>query len=124
MDGWGAEVLEEPKEKPLSERAVMEQLEAQLKPIFKDLPNEIPLLLFTQPGKNDLFSSATRFLIRAVRDVTPKITLREFDLGHKTARQWSVIVLRPCSWTLNVTASAGSALPSARRREPLWRPFS
>lgn len=90
MNGWGAEVLEEPKEKPLSERAVMEQLESQLKPIFKDLPNEIPLLLFTQPGKNDLFSSATRFLIRAVRDVTPKITLREFDLGHKTARQWSV----------------------------------
>jgi thioredoxin reductase (NADPH) len=90
MEGWGPEIAEEPREKPLSERAVMEQLEAQLKPLFQDLPNEIPLLLFTRPGKNDMLSAATRFLIRAIREVAPKITLREFDLGHKTARKWDV----------------------------------
>jgi thioredoxin reductase (NADPH) len=90
MNGWGPDVVEEPGQKPLSERAVMEQLESQLKPLFKDLPNEIPLLLFTQPGKNDLLSSATRFLIRAIREVAPKITLREFDLSHKMAHEWKV----------------------------------
>ena len=90
MDGWAADVMEEPRQQALSERAVMEQLEDQLKPLFKDLPNEIPLLLFTQPGKNDVFSSAARFLIRAVRKVAPKITLREFDLGHKMAQEWNI----------------------------------
>jgi len=90
MDGWDPGVTEEPRQEALSEAAVMEQLEAQLEPLFKDLPNEIPLLLFTRPGKNDLFSSAARFLIRAVREVAPKVTLREFDLGHKTAQQWNI----------------------------------
>jgi thioredoxin reductase (NADPH) len=90
MDGWGADVAEEPREKPLSERAVLEQLEAQLKPLFKDLPKEIPMYLFTRPGKNDLFSSAARFLIRAIREVAPNITLREFDLDHKMAQKWGV----------------------------------
>jgi thioredoxin reductase (NADPH) len=82
--------MEHPREEAKSERAVMEQLEAQLEPLFKDLPNEIPLFLFTQPGKNDVLSSATRFLIRAIREASPKITLREFDLSHKLARQWSI----------------------------------
>ena len=90
MDGWGPEIAEEPREKPLSERAVMEQLEAQLKPLFKGLPYEIPLILFTRPGRNDILSAATRFLIHAIREVAPKITLREFDLGHKTAQKWNV----------------------------------
>jgi len=90
MDGWKADGMEERGQDAKSERAVMEQLEAQLKPLFKDLPHEVPLFLFTQPGKNDLLSSATRFLIRAIRDVSPRITLREFDLSHKLARQWGV----------------------------------
>jgi len=90
MDRWGAEGMEEPRREPVSERAVMDQLESQLEPLFKDLPNEVPLLLFTRPGKNDILASAARFLIRAIREVSPKITLREFDLSHKLARQWSI----------------------------------
>jgi len=90
MDGWGAKVMEEPGREPVSERVVMEQLEAQLEPLFKDLPGDVPLLLFTQVGRNDVLSAAARLLIRAVREVSPKITLREFDLSHKLARQWSV----------------------------------
>ena len=73
-----------------SEAAAMEQLQAQLKPIFKNLPHEVPLLLFTRPGKNDLFSQAARFIIRAVREVSPKITLREFDLSHDQGKKWRV----------------------------------
>jgi thioredoxin reductase (NADPH) len=90
MDGWGAKVMEEPGREPVSERVVMEQLEAQLEPLFKDLPGDVPLLLFTQVGRNDVLSAAARLLIRAIREVSPKITLREFDLSHKLARQWSV----------------------------------
>jgi thioredoxin reductase (NADPH) len=73
-----------------AQREAMEQLEAQLKSIFKDLPHEVPLVLFTQPGKNDLFSAAIRFLVRAVREVTPKVTLREYDLKHSMAKKMGV----------------------------------
>jgi thioredoxin reductase (NADPH) len=66
----------------------VEQLQAQLRPRFKDLPYEVPLVLLTRPGKNDLITEATRFLIRVIREVTPKITLREYDLGHETAKSW------------------------------------
>lgn len=73
-----------------AERAAMEQLQAQLKSIFKNLPYEVPLILFTQPGKNDLFITAARFLIRAVREVTSKVTLREYDLNHPMAKKMNV----------------------------------
>ena len=73
-----------------AERAAMEQLQAQLKSILKNLSHEVPLILFTQPGKNDLFSAAARFLIRAVREVSPKVTLREYDLSHTMARKLNV----------------------------------
>src|SRR4030042_5640843 len=89
MDHRGGKIMID-SEEAKSETAAMEQLQAQLKPIFKNLPHEVPLLLFTRPGKNDLFSQATRFIIRAVREVSPKITLREFDLNHDQAKKWKV----------------------------------
>ena len=73
-----------------AERAAMEQLQAQLQTIFKNLPHEVHLILFSQPGKNDLFSAACRFLVRAVREVTPKVTLREYDLKHPMAKKMGV----------------------------------
>jgi thioredoxin reductase (NADPH) len=75
---------------PKTERAVMDQLEAQLKPLFKNLARDIPLILFTSPGRNEPFSHATRFLIRAVREVSPKVTLHEYDLSHAMAKKWKV----------------------------------
>jgi thioredoxin reductase (NADPH) len=82
--------MEQQVKEPKTEYALMEQLQDQLRPVFKDLPHEIPLLLFTRPGKNEPFSHATRFLIRAVREVSPRITLREFDLSHDLAEKWKV----------------------------------
>lgn len=73
-----------------AERAAMQQLQAQLKSIFKNLPYEVPLILFSQPGKNDPFITAARFLIRAVREVTSKVTLREYDLNHPMAKKMNV----------------------------------
>ncbi|MGE5842000.1 MAG: FAD-dependent oxidoreductase [Deltaproteobacteria bacterium] len=83
--------MDEQLRDPEAERVAMEQLQAQLHSIFKNLPHEVPLFLFTQPGKNDLFSAACRFLVRAVREVTPKVTLREYDLKHSMAKNMGVI---------------------------------
>jgi thioredoxin reductase (NADPH) len=82
--------MAKPEGEPIAEKATQEQLRSQLEPLFKDFPHEVSLLLFTQAGKNDLFSSATRFLIRAVREVAPKVTLREYDLSHKKAKEWNI----------------------------------
>jgi thioredoxin reductase (NADPH) len=87
--GWRKEgmMIEEQHADAEAERAAMEQLQAQLESIFKNLPHDVPLILFTQPGKNDHFSAACRFLVRAVRAVTPKVTLREYDLKHSMAKK-------------------------------------
>jgi thioredoxin reductase (NADPH) len=66
------------------------EMQAQLKPVFEKIPNEISLYLFTSPGKNDLFSQGARQVIRALRELSPKISLREFDLDHKEAHKWKV----------------------------------
>jgi thioredoxin reductase (NADPH) len=62
----------------------------QLEMVFQQLPRNIPLYLFAQVGNNDLFSQAARELIRAFREITPKIELREYDLNHDLAKKWDV----------------------------------
>lgn len=66
----------------------MEKTQARIREIFEKMPNQVSLLLFTMPGKNDAFSDAAREVIRAVRQYTPKIDLKEFDLNHKEAKKW------------------------------------
>ena len=64
----------------------------QLRATFAKMPNDIPLLLFTEKGRDDVFAQANRQVIRAFRELTDKITLREYDLGHDLARQYGVSV--------------------------------
>jgi thioredoxin reductase (NADPH) len=78
------------KKKDTEEPAMAAQVDHQLVDIFDKMPYEIPLFLFTSPGKNDLFSQAARQVIRLVREMAPKIDLREYDLDHKLARKWKV----------------------------------
>jgi thioredoxin reductase (NADPH) len=66
------------------------EAQAQLIDILDKIPYEIPLFLFTSPGKNDLFAQAVRQVIRAVREMAPKISLQEYDLDHELARKWDV----------------------------------
>lgn len=73
-----------------SQRAFLEQARAQLISTFENMPHEVPLFLFTNPFKNEAFNEVARQLIRAFRQITPKITLREFDLGHETAKKWGI----------------------------------
>lgn len=64
----------------------------QLKATFAKMPNDIPLLLFTEKARDDVFAQANRQVIRAFRELTDKITLREYDLHHETAQQYGVTV--------------------------------
>jgi thioredoxin reductase (NADPH) len=65
----------------------LEDVKAQLRPIFEKFRNEIRLLLFTAPGSNEPFNQGARQIIRTLRELSPKITLHEFDLAHKEARK-------------------------------------
>ena len=73
-----------------SEQAILEQAQTQLAAVFDKMPYEVPLLLFTSPIKNEVFIQAARQVIRALRELTPKITLLEYDLSHKIAQKWKV----------------------------------
>ncbi len=66
----------------------LEQAQSQIKAAFQNMTHEIPVLLFTTPGKNEPFCKSAREVIRAFRELAPKITLREFDVGHKEAVKW------------------------------------
>ena len=62
----------------------------QLKATFEQLPNEIPLYLFTAKGHEDVFTHANRQIIRAFRELSSKITLREYDLDHEMALKYNI----------------------------------
>jgi len=75
---------------PASERADGQAFLNQLKATFAKMPNEIPLLLFTEKGREDVFAQANRQVIRAFRELTDKISLREYDIDHDLARKYNV----------------------------------
>jgi thioredoxin reductase (NADPH) len=62
----------------------------QLRKTFEQLPNDIPLLLFADKGGDNVFAQATRQVIRAFRELSPRITLKEYDLQHELARKHNV----------------------------------
>lgn len=62
----------------------------QLQATFEQMPNDIELYLFTAKGHDDVFSHANRQVIRAFRELTDKISVREYDLDHELARKWNV----------------------------------
>jgi len=62
----------------------------QIRGAFEVLTDEIPLYLFVQKGQDDIFAQTTRQIVRAFRELTPKITMREYDLDHELAQKWNV----------------------------------
>jgi len=62
----------------------------QLKATFEQLPNDMPLYLFTAKGHDDVFAHANRQVIRAFRQLSARITLREHNLNHELAKKWHV----------------------------------
>ena len=67
-----------------------EALMQQLKQTFDQIPGDIPIYLFTEKGKDDVFVEANREVIRFFRQITDKIIFREFYLDHQDAKKWGV----------------------------------
>ncbi len=76
----------DPRQSEMASQAYLQQLKAT----FDQLPNDIPLYLFTAKGHEDVFTHANREVIRAFRQLTDKITLREHDMDHELAKKWNV----------------------------------
>ena len=62
----------------------------QLKATFEQLPNDITLYLFTAKGHEDTFTHGNRQVIRAFRELSARITLREFNLDHELAQKYNI----------------------------------
>ncbi len=62
----------------------------QLKTTFEKMPHDIELLLFTQKGREDAFAEGSRQIVRAFRELTPRIRLREYSLDHEMAAKWQI----------------------------------
>jgi thioredoxin reductase (NADPH) len=69
-----------------------EEAKKRLREVFEGMPNEVSILLFTSISKNGPFNAATREIIRLIRQMTPKISLSEYDLSHEMARKWEAHV--------------------------------
>ena len=67
-----------------------DEAEKELKQVFEKIPEQIPVYLFAQPGKNDVFSDAARKAIRYFKELSNKILFREYDLSHKLAKKWNI----------------------------------
>jgi thioredoxin reductase (NADPH) len=74
---------------PQSEMASQAYLK-QLKDTFEKLPNDITLYLFTAKGHEDAFTHGNRQVIRAFRELSARITLREYDLDHELAKKYNI----------------------------------
>ncbi len=72
-----------------SDQAMLDQAQAQMISAFEKMPHEVPLLLFTAPDKNAPYCDAARQVIRSIRQMAPKVSLKEYDLGHQVAGQWN-----------------------------------
>jgi thioredoxin reductase (NADPH) len=75
------------KKKGSAKTKEMLERQAELRSVFEKIPNEIHLLLFTSPDKNDLFNQATRKVIRTIIEIAPNISLREYPIIHKEAKR-------------------------------------
>ncbi|MGB5984856.1 MAG: FAD-dependent oxidoreductase [Desulfobacterales bacterium] len=73
-----------------AEEAMQQEYMRQLRETFAKLPNDIELLFFTDPRRDDVFCQATRQVVRAFRELTPRISFREYGLNHELARKYGV----------------------------------
>lgn len=71
-------------------RAMEEKAEARLREIFEKMPHPVPLFLFTDEGRNEPFNQAAREVLQILHRVSPKVQVKELDLGHEQARREKV----------------------------------
>jgi len=52
--------MAEESQKTAEEQALLEQTEKRIRKVLKKMPNQVPLVLVTSPGRNDEYTTATR----------------------------------------------------------------
>ena len=73
-----------------SRRKGEENAQVQLQKFFAEMVQTIPLYLFSDPGKNDAFADGARQIIQSIREITDKVSLREYALDHELAKKWQI----------------------------------
>lgn len=68
----------------------MDRARKKLTRLFNNMEHEVPLVLFTEPLNNTQYNDAARTVIRAVRDLSNKVGLREYGLSHQLAKQHGI----------------------------------
>jgi len=63
---------------------------AQLRAAFSQMPNDIPIYMFVSRERDNIFAQTNRQIVRIFRELTSKITFREYPLDHDLARKWNV----------------------------------
>jgi len=63
----------------------------QIMQTFEGMPHDIDLYLFASKTEDDVFTQANRQVVRSFRELTSRITFREFDMEHDLARKWNVV---------------------------------
>jgi len=69
-----------------------EKLQRQVRQLFANMPHEVFFWLFTEKGKNEPFNRAAKQVIQSLQKVSPRVTLKEFDLGHEMAKEHKISV--------------------------------
>ena len=72
------------------DEAQVQQVQKEISELLGGIIHEIPIILFAQPGVNDVYSDAARQTLRFFRQLTDKIVVREFNLDHEFAQKWNV----------------------------------
>jgi thioredoxin reductase (NADPH) len=62
----------------------------QLERTFAQLPYDIPIYMFINRGEDNVFAQTNRQIVRAFRELTDKITFKEYYTDHELARKWNV----------------------------------
>ena len=66
------------------------EVEKNLRAAFDALPYKVPVMLFTEKGRNDVVNQAARDLLKAFNRISNKIELSEFDMNGVEAKKLSV----------------------------------
>jgi thioredoxin reductase (NADPH) len=75
---------------PTTQEAANENFMRQLKQTFDQFSHDIPIYMFTQRGMDDIFAQTNRQIVRTFRQLSSKITFKEYHLDHELAQKYNV----------------------------------
>jgi thioredoxin reductase (NADPH) len=73
-----------------TQEAANENFMRQLKQTFDQFSHDIPIYMFTQRGMDDIFAQTNRQIVRTFRQLSSKITFKEYHLDHELAQKYNV----------------------------------